>query len=267
MPQEIADLASHMLHDPVRVAVTPAATTVELIDQRVLHVDRAGKPALLAQVLRNEPVERALVFTRTKHGADKVVRGLEKMGLAAAAIHGNKSQGQRERVLAAFRDGRVRTLIATDIAARGIDVDGISHVINYDLPNIPETYVHRIGRTARAGAAGVAISFCDGEERAFLRDIEKLIRIAIPAQGQPAGQRTEPQPHRSNGQHPRGERRGSQRPHQRNDGRTSGHRGSHEHPQRGHAPAVATDGSIAGVPFMQKKQRPRGNAGHHRAPR
>src|SRR5215510_12973083 len=152
MPAEIADLASRMLRDPVRIAVTPAATTVERIAQRVIHLDRGGKPALLAEILRQEAVARTLVFTRTKHGADKVVRALAKAGLAAEAIHGNKSQGQRERVLAAFRSGRLRTLIATDIAARGIDVEGISHVVNYDLPNIPESYVHRIGRTARAGA-------------------------------------------------------------------------------------------------------------------
>src|SRR5262249_25973811 len=136
MPREIAELAAQMLRNPVEVAVTPAATTVERIAQRVIHVDRAGKPALLAELLRREPVERVLVFTRTKRGADKVVRALAKDALAAEAIHGNKSQSQRERVLAAFRAGRVRTLVATDIAARGIDVEGISHVINYDLPNV-----------------------------------------------------------------------------------------------------------------------------------
>jgi superfamily II DNA/RNA helicase len=181
MPREITELANSMLKDPVRVAVTPAATTVERIEQRVILVDRNAKPALLAQLLRNEPVDRVLVFTRTKHGADKVVRSLAKEQIAAEAIHGNKSQNQRERVLAAFRSGKVRTLVATDIAARGIDVEGVSHVVNFDLPNIPESYVHRIGRTARAGADGVAISFCDGEERAYLRDIEKLIRISIPS--------------------------------------------------------------------------------------
>jgi ATP-dependent RNA helicase RhlE len=204
MPREIADLASHMLRDPVRVAVTPAATTVETISQQVIHVDRAGKSSLLAEVLRQESVERVLVFTRTKRGADKVVRALAKDGLAAEAIHGNKSQNQRERVLAAFRAGKVRTLVATDIAARGIDIDGISHVVNYDLPNIPESYVHRIGRTARAGADGVAISFCDAEERAFLRDIEKLIRMAIPATDRRSGRRPqpeqrEPRPHHADG--------------------------------------------------------------------
>src|SRR5665213_2509610 len=159
MPGEITKLAAHMLRDPARVSVTPQATTAERVDQRVILTEKASKPALLTEILKAEKIDRVLVFTRTKHGADKVVRLLNKAGLAADAIHGNKSQGQRERALAAFRNGRVRTLIATDIAARGIDVDGISHVVNYDLPNIPESYVHRIGRTARAGAEGVAISF------------------------------------------------------------------------------------------------------------
>ena len=184
MPREITELANSMLKDPVRVAVTPAATTVDRVDQRVIMVDRGAKPGLLAQLLRSEPIDRVLVFTRTKHGADKVVRSLVTAQIAAEAIHGNKSQNQRERVLAAFRSGKVRILVATDIAARGIDVEGISHVVNFDLPNIPESYVHRIGRTARAGADGIAISFCDSEERAYLRDIEKLIRISIPATDQ-----------------------------------------------------------------------------------
>jgi superfamily II DNA/RNA helicase len=161
--------------------VTPVASTVDRVEQCIIHVDRAAKPAVLAEILQRESIDRALVFTRTKHGADKVVRSLVKAGITAHAIHGNKSQNQRERVLAAFRKGEVRTLVATDIAARGIDVDGISHVVNVDLPNVPETYVHRIGRTARAGAEGVAISFCDSEEAGYLRDIEKLIRMSIPA--------------------------------------------------------------------------------------
>jgi ATP-dependent RNA helicase RhlE len=181
MPRAIAELAAQMLRDPAKVAVTPAASTVDRVEQRILHVDRAAKPAVLAEILRRESIDRVLVFTRTKHGADKVVRGLTAAGISAHAIHGNKSQNQRERVLAAFRKGEVLTLVATDIAARGIDVDGISHVVNFDLPNVPETYVHRIGRTARAGAAGVAISLCDAEEAAYLRDIEKLIRMSIPA--------------------------------------------------------------------------------------
>jgi superfamily II DNA/RNA helicase len=169
-----------MLREPVRVAVAPAASTAERVRQRIIRVDRAAKPSVLIDVLRQETIDRALIFTRTKHGADKVVRVLNRVGIAAEAIHGNKSQNQRERVLAAFRKGDVKTLVATDIAARGIDVDGISHVVNFDIPNLPETYVHRIGRTARAGADGVAISLCDGDEVVFVRDIEKLIRISIP---------------------------------------------------------------------------------------
>ncbi len=181
MPKDIAELAEAMLRDPARVAVTPVSSTVERIAQRVVQLDHSAKPAFLAQLLKQEPVDRALVFTRTKHGADKVVKGLAKAGIAANAIHGNKSQNHRERVLAAFRTGEVRTLVATDIAARGIDVDGISHVVNFDLPNVPETYVHRIGRTARAGTDGTAISLvAGGEELGYLRDIERLIRIVLP---------------------------------------------------------------------------------------
>ena len=179
MPPEIARLADGMLNNPAKVAVTPAASTAERVEQRIAHVDRARKPDLLAEILKREPVDRALVFTRTKHGADKVVRGLVKAGIAAEAIHGNKSQGQRERVLAGFKQGKVRTLIATDIAARGIDVDGISHVINFDLPQVAETYVHRIGRTARAGKAGIAISLCSPDELPLLKAIERLIRLEI----------------------------------------------------------------------------------------
>jgi ATP-dependent RNA helicase RhlE len=200
MPGAIADLAAQLLRDPIRVAVTPAASTVERITQRIIHVDRAAKPAALVDVLRREAIDRALIFTRTKHGADRVVRQLTNAGIAAQAIHGNKSQGQRERALAAFRAGEVKTLIATDIAARGIDVDGISHVVNFDLPNIPETYVHRIGRTARAGADGMAISLCDREELPFLRDIEKLIGKSIPSDDRPRTNGSAPHPHRHAGQ-------------------------------------------------------------------
>jgi ATP-dependent RNA helicase RhlE len=189
MPRAIAELAAHMLRDPIKVAVAPVASTVEHVEQRVIRVDRSAKPAILIDVLRRETIDRALIFTRTKHGADKVARGLIRAGIGAEAIHGNKSQNQRERVLASFRKGELRTLVATDIAARGIDVDGVSHVVNFDLPNVPETYVHRIGRTARAGAEGVAISLCDVEEAAFLRDIEKLIRMTIPVSDSGANQR------------------------------------------------------------------------------
>jgi ATP-dependent RNA helicase RhlE len=181
MPGEVSGLVADLLRDPVRVEVTPVATTAERISQRVLFVETGRKRALLGDVIREEKPARAIVFTRTKHGADKVVKSLEQEGIASAAIHGNKSQNQREKALEGFRTGATPILIATDIAARGIDVDGITHVINFDLPNIPESYVHRIGRTARAGAEGVAISFCDQEERAFLRDIEKLTRQQIPA--------------------------------------------------------------------------------------
>jgi ATP-dependent RNA helicase RhlE len=195
MPRAIAELAAHMLRDPIKVAVTPVASTVEHVEQRVIRVDRSAKPAILIDLLRRETIDRALIFTRTKHGADKVARGLIRSGIGAAAIHGNKTQNQRERVLAAFRKGELRTLVATDIAARGIDVDGVSHVVNFDLPNVPETYVHRIGRTARAGAEGVAISLCDVEEASFLRDIEKLIRMTIPVSDRRANQRwAEPPP-------------------------------------------------------------------------
>jgi superfamily II DNA/RNA helicase len=187
MPKDIAELAEQMLRDPAKVAVTPVASTVERVSQRIIEVDRGVKPALLAEMLKNETVDRALVFTRTKHGADKVVKGLAKAAIPAEAIHGNKSQNHRERVLAAFRQGSIRTLVATDIAARGIDVDGISHVINFDMPNIPETYVHRIGRTARAGADGVAISFVDADEVAYLRDIERLIRQTLPREDRRSG--------------------------------------------------------------------------------
>jgi ATP-dependent RNA helicase RhlE len=184
-----------MLRDPIKVAAAPSASTVDRVEQRVIRVDRSAKSAVLIDVLRRETIDRALIFTRTKHGADKVARGLIRAGIGAEAIHGNKSQNQRERLLAAFRKGEVRTLVATDIAARGIDVDGISHVVNFDLPNVPETYVHRIGRTARAGADGVAISLCDGAEVAFLGDIEKLIRMTIPLSDSRVGQRrAEPLP-------------------------------------------------------------------------
>jgi superfamily II DNA/RNA helicase len=211
MPAEIADLAGQMLTNPARVAVTPAATTVERVDQRVIHVQKGAKPAALNSLLADATIDRALIFTRTKHGADRVVRGLGQAGISAQAIHGNKSQPQRERTLAAFRSGAVRTLVATDIAARGIDVTGISHVINFDLPNVPESYVHRIGRTARAGRQGVAISLVSGDEIGFLRDIEKLIRIAIPASGEVQHAAAGPRRGRTDGKAANGHRFNGQR--------------------------------------------------------
>jgi ATP-dependent RNA helicase RhlE len=180
VPADIQALASSILRDPVKVEVTPPATTAERITQSVYFVDRGLKRHLLAHVLKDPAITRALVFTRTKHLANRLTEQLARDGLVAEAIHGNKSQSARERALANFRSGTTPVLIATDIAARGIDVDGVSHVINYELPNVPESYVHRIGRTARAGADGIAISFCDDEEVAFLRDIEKTIRLKVP---------------------------------------------------------------------------------------
>jgi ATP-dependent RNA helicase RhlE len=180
MPAEIRKLADSFLHHPAYVEVTPVSSTTELVEQFVYHVKREDKPNLLAHLYHAEPMSRVLVFTRTKHGADRVARRLYQGGIHAEAIHGNKSQNARQRALSNFKAGRVTVLVATDIAARGIDVDCISHVVNYDIPNEPETYVHRIGRTGRAGAAGIALSFCDEhDERAYLRDIEKLIKRKI----------------------------------------------------------------------------------------
>ncbi len=176
MPEPIVKLASGFLHDPIRVEVDRQSTTVEAIEQRVMFVAKADKKRLLQALLKeDDSIESAIVFTRTKHGANRVVKELAKGGIESAAIHGNKSQGARTRALAGFKEGRLRVLVATDIASRGIDVDGVSHVFNYDLPNISESYVHRIGRTGRAGRAGIAIAFCEESESPYLRDIQKLI--------------------------------------------------------------------------------------------
>jgi ATP-dependent RNA helicase RhlE len=180
MPLEAKKLADVLLKDPAHVAVTPVSSTVEAIAQKVFFVDKGEKRSLLLHLLNDRSITRALVFTRTKHAADRVADHLRRRGnIEVDAIHGNKSQNNRERALARFKSGDSRVLVATDIAARGIDIDDVSHVVNFDLPNVPETYVHRIGRTARAGASGVALSFCDAEERAYLRDIERLTRRTI----------------------------------------------------------------------------------------
>jgi superfamily II DNA/RNA helicase len=284
MPKDIAELAEAMLRDPSRVAVTPVASTADRIAQRIIQVDFAAKPAVLAQLLKQEPVDRALVFTRTKHGADKVVKVLAKAGIEANAIHGNKSQNHRERVLAAFRTGEIRTLVATDIAARGIDVDGISHVVNFDLPNVPETYVHRIGRTARAGADGIAISLIAGaEEMGYLRDIERLIRItlpredrrtpgardAAPAPGQrPAqqhrGGRSAPRAHNPRAQDSRGHdaapgSKGPRRPHRGGGNKAATQPNRHDQPrpaqQAGQRQGGKSEG-IQGVAFLHRESRP-----------
>ncbi len=181
MPAEVARLAGELLKDPLRVEVAPQSTPVERIDQSVYHVASGGKLALLADILADPAFARVIVFSRTKHRANRVAEQLEKRGIGAEAIHGNKSQSARQRALARFRSGEVGVLVATDIAARGIDIEGVTHVVNFELPNEPESYVHRIGRTARAGAAGAAVAFCDPAERSYLRDIERLMgqRLAV----------------------------------------------------------------------------------------
>ena len=271
MPKDIAELAEHMLRDPARVAVTPVSSTVERIAQRIIQLDHSAKPTVLAQLLKQEPVNRALVFTRTKHGADKVVKVLARAGIPAEAIHGNKSQNHRERVLASFRSGEIRTLVATDIAARGIDVDGISHVVNFDLPNIPETYVHRIGRTARAGAEGVAISLCAGEEIAYLRDIEKLIRVvlpredrrtpghrdAAPAASQNRGARSAPHAHAARGHDGAPGSKGPRRRRRPGGGapqQAARHEGSRHEPTR--PSQGGKNEGMQGVAFLHRESRP-----------
>ncbi len=186
MPKTIAELGSRFLTDPVQVSVTPVSSTAERVDQYATFVNQAEKQALLTIVLKNEPIERALVFSRTKHGADRIVKHLAAAGIRSAAIHGNKSQNARMDALDAFKKGDIKILVATDIAARGIDVSGVSHVFNFDLPNVPEQYVHRIGRTARAGATGIAVSFVAGEEKGWLRDIEKLTGVKLQSAPLPA---------------------------------------------------------------------------------
>jgi ATP-dependent RNA helicase RhlE len=179
------------------VEVTPVSSTAHTVKQGVYFVEKAKKRSLLIHLLKDSTIESALIFTRTKHGADKVAKDLTKAGIYADAIHGNKSQNARQRALSNFKEKKTRVLVATDIAARGIDVDSLSHVINYELPNIPETYVHRIGRTGRAGAQGIALSFCDSEERDFLKDIQKLVGKSIPVVHSDVVAHSEPEPRRS----------------------------------------------------------------------
>ena len=222
MPPEIAKLANNLLRNPVKVEVTPVSSTVEKIEQYVYFVDKANKSPLLVHLLRENNITRTVIFTRTKHGADKIAKYLNQANIKADALHGNKSQEQRQRALYNFKSGRLKVMVATDIAARGIDIDDISHVINYDLPNVPETYVHRIGRTGRAGNDGIALSFCDREERIFLRDINKLTAQTIPAveehpykvaMSEPSRQRA-PQQQRSRPQNNGQQRSNSNRPQQ-----------------------------------------------------
>lgn len=180
MPPEISQLADMLLKNPVKVEVTPISSTAEMIQQAVYFIEKNDKQGLLIDILKDRSIESLLVFTQMKHAADKLSKRLNAAGINAAAIHGNKSQNARQTALENFKSKKVRVLVATDIAARGIDIDQLSHVLNYELPNVPETYVHRIGRTGRAGASGIALSFCSSEERSYLKDIEKLIKKSIP---------------------------------------------------------------------------------------
>ena len=250
LPAEVRELASSMLDDPLEVKTTPQATPAETVSQSVFFVPKSEKRATLVQLLREEATGRVIVFTRTKHGADKLHRDLDKAGITAAAIHGNKSQNQRERALAAFKSPRPPVLIATDIAARGIDVDQVTHVVNFELPHEPETYVHRIGRTGRAGLTGVAISLCDNEERSRLVAIERLLRRSIPQRNAPpAGPIPEPAeptrgPRSAGGPGgPRGQRTGRGTGHGRPQRRPQAKRrqqGSRPHGRGDQTPAAAT---------------------------
>ncbi|MBX9862879.1 MAG: DEAD/DEAH box helicase [Hyphomicrobium sp.] len=225
MPTEISGLADELLNNPVKVSVTPVAATADRVRQRVIHIEAGKKRTILVELLANPEMTRTLVFTRTKRGADRVARHLETAGMKAAAIHGNKSQRQREIALEDFKQSRINVLVATDIAARGIDIDLVSHVINYELPEVPEAYVHRIGRTARAGASGIAISLCDVEERDQLRAIERLTRQQIPHEDRrndPSIVADKTPAHRNDGQPASGHRRGRGDGHGRGDGRGRG---------------------------------------------
>ncbi|RPD45552.1 MULTISPECIES: DEAD/DEAH box helicase [Chitinophagaceae] len=233
MPPPIAKLAASLLYNPVEVAVAPVSSTAEKIEQAIYMVHKGDKQKLLVHLVHDKKLDRSLVFTRTKHGADRIARELKKANIKADALHGDKSQEARQRALQNFKNGRLQVLVATDIAARGIDVDNLSHVINYDLPNVPETYVHRIGRTGRAGAEGMAFSFCDAEERAYLKDIQKLTGLTIPVvEEHPFPMRSRPahpapapgQERQFNG--PRGPRNGGgQKPRRNRSGQRHGQQG------------------------------------------
>jgi ATP-dependent RNA helicase RhlE len=265
MPRAIKELADKYLTNPAEVSVTPAATTVERIDQSVTMVNQAEKTALLAMTLQSQDVERALVFSRTKHGADKIVRMLEAAGIASGAIHGNKSQANRERAIGLFKSGQAPVLIATDIAARGIDIPGVSHVVNFDLPDVPEQYVHRIGRTARAGADGIAIAFCSPDERGNLRDIERTTRQRIAVTPLPEGFLAAAEAFKRLKPAPKAAPERPQRPAFKADRRQDGQRRQHRH--GGKRPQVQREEGTAvyrptGAPVRNPGQRPQRNEGH-----
>jgi ATP-dependent RNA helicase RhlE len=262
MPREIQELADKMLHDPAKVEVAPVSSTADTIDQSLYFVDKKAKTALLKHLLtERKDMSKCLVFTRTKHGANRVAESLTKAGIGAEAIHGNKSQSARQRALSNFKNGTIRVLVASDIAARGLDVEEISHVVNFDLPNVPETYVHRIGRTGRAMAIGAAISFCDREERPFLRDIERLIRKPVPVvdkhpypPGSAAPEESHERPER--GPRPQGRGRPQNRPSQ-GQGRAPQQRPSQPRP----ASDAAASGPGDGKKKRRRRRRPGGGAG------
>ncbi len=282
MPNEIRKLADGLLRNPVRVEVAPVSSTADRIDQGVFHVGSDNKSALLRHVLSGETVKRALVFTRTKHGADRLKRALDSHSIPSEAIHGNKSQGARQRSLANFKDGTTRVLVATDLAARGLDVDDVTHVVNYDLPAEPETYVHRIGRTARAGNSGIALSLCGPDDRDMLAGIERLIRKRIPvvpmpspeilkiliaAQPLPSASTAETRPQRPDNGYGRqnGARQGGRPHHQNHSGNSrnsSGQQGRQEN--RSRAPVqISHESQAAGIshaagPYASRPARPEG---------
>jgi ATP-dependent RNA helicase RhlE len=265
MPPDIRDLAKNILKDPVRVDVAPAAKTADTVGQSVYFVAKSNKKQLLESVLSDPSIDRALVFARTKHGASRIAQQLTRAGIAANAIHGDKTQGARERALGEFRDGTTRILVATDIAARGIDVDGVSHVVNYELPNIPESYVHRIGRTGRAGQSGVALSFCDYEEREYLRAIERLIAKKVPvaehAFTQGADQPAPPKPaqqQRGGGRGHGGAPKGGDQWRRPNGGGNRG--GGGGRPQHGGGDRMQSSRSGGGAPAQQGANRPQAPA-------
>lgn len=275
MPNEIAKLANSILTDPIKVEVAPQSTTAETIDQHLYYVDRTDKNKLLLHLLEGDTIKEALIFTRTKHGANKVVKILVQAGHGAEAIHGNKSQTARQNALKQFKEGKLRALVATDIAARGIDIDGLSHVINFDIPNIPETYVHRIGRTGRAGAEGRALSFCDHEEKEFLRDITRLIKRDIPVveahpflmvggpkkalpeeprERRPSGPRNGPRPQRAPGGNSSGQR--SAQPRRNGPPRSEGNGSTrNDRPARTSDPSRARSGQQPSRPQGERSPR------------
>ena len=262
MPPKIRDLAGSMLHDPVRVSVVPKTSETPLIEQKLYHVAGEHKHALLAHLLRDKRIARTVVFTRTKHGADQLAKKLGRVGVSAGAIHGNKTQGQRQRALDAFRSGDARVLVATDVAARGLDVDGVTHVFNYNLPNEPEAYVHRIGRTGRAGATGQAISFCSRDERGYLRAIEQLTRTRIETSRVPLelGLPEETPPERRDRPAKNRTRRPNGRPAEGQNGRENGRPG--RKPRRDAGQAGAGNGSK-----REQKAGPKTGASGRRGPK